>query len=397
MQRLIQNAQVWNGDRFEEKHVGIAEGRILFVGDAPEGFNADVTFDAHGAFLLPGIIDCHAHSTMVCGRRHMADFFASNETDLALDSAINAERMVRNGITTIRDCGGRKFETLSVRNYIDQGKLIGPRILCSGTPIKVIGGHEPGADITGADEARAKVREFLHQGVDFIKAMVTGGLGKAGENPGSVEMEQAELSAIVSEAKKHGKKVACHCHSKEGMELIVEAGANSIDHATYLDCDINEKIIQKGIYIVPTFLPYMNYALLGEKEHQLIDTVLAARAIVEEKKKRFNQAYRQGVKIAFGRDSGGFMMDQGEFVSEMLFMEDAGMTRADIIRSATENAAQLCGIERETGSIVAGKSADMILLNENPLEDLHAFATSLRCVFMRGELLQKTEAKEYNV
>jgi len=391
MQRLIQNAQVWSGDHFESKQIGIAGGRILFAGKIPQGFAADATTDAHGAFLLPGVIDCHAHCTMVCGTRHMADFFASSETDLALDGAINAERMVRNGITTIRDCGGRRFETLSVRDYIDRGKLTGPRILCSGTPIKVIGGHEPGADITGADEARAKVREFLHMGVDFIKAMVTGGLGKAGENPGSVEMEQAELSAIVSEAKKHGKTVACHCHSREGMELIVNAGASSIDHATYLDPEINEKIIKKGIFVVPTFLPYMNYALLGEQEHQLMDTVLAARAIVGEKKERFYQAYRQGVQIAFGRDSGGFMMDQGEFVSEMLYMEDAGMTRSDIIRSATENAAKLCGIERETGSIEAGKSADMVLLGENPLEDLRAYASSLRCVFMRGEYLAKTE------
>lgn len=397
MQRLIQNAQVWSGDHFESKQVGIAGGRILFAGKIPQGFAADVTTDAHGAFLLPGVIDCHAHCTMVCGTRHMPDFFASSETDLALDGAINAERMVRNGITTIRDCGGRRFETLSVRDYIDRGKLTGPRILCSGTPIKVIGGHEPGADITGANEARAKVREFLHMGVDFIKAMVTGGLGKAGENPGSVEMEQAELSAIVSEAKKHGKTVACHCHSREGMELIVNAGASSIDHATYLDPEINEKIIRKGIFVVPTFLPYMNYALLGEQEHQLMDTVLAARAIVGEKKERFYQAYRQGVQIAFGRDSGGFMMDQGEFVSEMLYMEDAGMTRSDIIRSATENAAKLCGIECETGSIETGKSADMVLLGENPLEGLRAYASSLRCVFMRGEYLAKTEGDGQHV
>lgn len=394
MRTLITNVNVWLSDHFETGCVGIEGEKIAFQGQVPESFIPDATLDAQRGWLLPGIIDCHAHCTMVCGTQHMKDFFASSPYQLTLDGAINAEKMVRNGITTIRDCGGKGFETLAIRDYINSGKIIGPRILCSGTPLKVIGGHEPGVDFTGPYEARAKVRSFLHEGVDFIKVMVTGGLGKAGEDPGAVEMEQEELSAIVSEAKRHGKIVACHCHSREGMELIVEAGASSVEHSTYLDPEINDKLIQKGIYVVPTFLPYMNYALLGEENGQLMDTVLAARAIVEEKKRRFSEAYHQGVKIAFGRDSGGFMMDQGKFVQEMIYMEDAGMTRKDIIRSATENAADLLGIAKETGSITPGKSADMVLLTSNPLEDLWAFERDLKCVFMRGKLLDRRETND---
>lgn len=391
MRTLIKNVNIWMGDHFEAGQVGIEGEKIAFLGKIPEDYTPDTVLNGDGGYLLPGIIDCHAHCTMVCGTQHMKDFFASTTCELTLDGAINAERMVRNGITTIRDCGGKAFETLAVRDYINAGKLIGPRILCSGTPLKVIGGHEPGADFTGPYEGRAKVREFLHEGVDFIKVMVTGGLGKAGENPGAVEMELEELSAIVSEARRHGKTVACHCHSREGMELIVEAGASSVDHATYLEPEINEKLIEKGIFVVPTFLPYMNYARMGEEYGQLMDTVLAARAIVGEKKRRFSQAYHQGVKVAFGRDSGGFMMDQGKFVQEMIYMEDAGMSRVDIIRSATENAADLCGILRETGTITPGKSADMVLLKRNPLDDLWAFENDLQCVFMRGKLLARKE------
>lgn len=387
----ITGAKVWKGNGFETADLLIEDDRISFVGRLTEERTYDRETDGTGKYILPGVIDCHAHSTMVCGRRHMPDFFASSDAGLALDAAINAERMVRHGITTIRDCGGRRFETLAVRDYINQGKLIGPRMLCSGTPIKVIGGHEPGFDITGPWEARATVRDFLHEGVDFIKAMVTGGLGKAGEDPGSVEMEQEELSAIVSEARKHGKRVACHCHSKEGMQLIVNAGAASIEHSTYLDAEIDEQIIARGIYVVPTFLPYMNYALLGEQENQLMDTVLAARAIVDVKRERFGEAYRMGVKIAFGRDSGGFMMDQGKFVQEMLYMEDAGMTRTDIINSATIEAATLCGVEKETGSIETGKSADFMVLDADPLRDLRAFETGLRGVYFRGRFLEPEE------
>lgn len=391
MKTLIRNANVWQKGKFLTKDVLVDGERIAVVGKLPEETQCDHEVDGTGKFLLPGVIDCHGHSTMVCGTRHMPDFFASSDAELTLDGAINAEKMVRCGITTIRDCGGRRFETLAVRDYINKGKLIGPRMLCSGTPLKVVGGHEPGADYTGPWEARARVREFLMHGVDFLKVMVTGGLGKAGEDPGCVEPTQEELDAIVSEAKKHGKKVACHCHSRQGMEMLVKAGADSVEHSTYLDADVDKLLIENGVYVVPTFLPYMNYALLGEQEHQLMDTVLAARAIVDEKKRRFKEAFDLGVKVAFGRDSGGFMMDQGEFVQEMLYMEDAGMTPAQIIHAATEESAKLCGVFGETGSIDEGKSADMILLSASPLEDLRAFNTALLGVYMRGRYLGKRE------
>lgn len=391
MKTLIRNANVWQKGKFLTKDVLVDGEKIAVVGKLPEEAQCDHEVDGTGKFLLPGVIDCHAHSTMVCGTRHMPDFFASSDAELTLDGAINAEKMVRCGITTIRDCGGRRFETLAVRDYINKGKLIGPRMLCSGTPLKVVGGHEPGADYTGPWEARARVREFLMHGVDFLKVMVTGGLGKAGEDPGCVEPTQEELDAIVSEAKKHGKKVACHCHSRQGMEMLVKAGADSVEHSTYLDAEVDKLLIENGVYVVPTFLPYMNYALLGEQEHQLMDTVLAARAIVDEKKRRFKEAFDLGVKVAFGRDSGGFMMDQGEFVQEMLYMEDAGMTPAQIVHAATEESAKLCGVFGETGSIDEGKSADMILLSASPLEDLRAFNTALLGVYMRGRYLEKRE------
>ncbi len=387
MKTLIQSVNVWQSGIFERNDVVLIGQKIASLGDGSREADMDQVIDGRGKYLLPGVIDCHAHSTMVCGIRHMPEFFAANESMLTINSVIHAEKMARCGITSIRDCGGRWMETLAVRDFIQAGKLTGPRMLCSGTPIKVIGGHEPGTDITGPYEARARVREMVHLGVDFIKVMVTGGLGKPGEKPGRVEMEQEELDAIVSEAARHGRKVACHCHSREGMELLIHAGAASIEHSTYLDPEINQKIIERGIYVVPTFEPYMNYALLGEKHGQLMDTVLAARGIVEEKKERLYEAYCQGVKLAFGRDSGGFLMDQGDFVEEMLYMEQAGIAKADIIRSATENAADLLGILDETGTIARGKDADLILLGENPLENLSAYRDTLEGVWVRGRYL----------
>ena len=386
MRVLLSNPYVWTDDHFEKKDV-IVDGCKLEVAPFRQPIKYDSVKKLDGFYLLPGIIDCHAHVSMVCGTQHMKDFFASSENDLVVDSVINAEKMVRHGITTIWDCGGKRVATVSVRNYINKGKIPGPRILCSGTPLKAIGGHEPGMDYTGPIEARAKVREFLYKGVDFIKVMVTGGLGKAGEKPGCVEITQDELTAITEEATRHGRRVACHCHSREGMQMIINAGATSIEHSTFLDKEIDEQLIEKGIYIVPTFEPYMNYALYGEQNNQLMDTVLAARAIVSEKKTRFHEAYEMGVKIAFGRDSGGFLMDQGKFAGEMLYMEDAGMSRADIINSATRNAAELCGLADITGTIETGKEADLVILKDNPLDNLMAFENSLSGVFARGKYL----------
>lgn len=384
---LYRNGMVWENDHFCQKDLAVDGTRISFVGSARDEFVCDNMVDVKGLYLVPGVIDCHAHVTMVGGDHHMAVFFQENTAELTMEGVINCERMVSHGITTARDCGGKYMETLAIRDFIKKGKIPGPRLLCSGTPLKVVGGHEPGFDITGPLEARKAVRQFLFEGVDFIKAMVTGGLGKAGEDPGAVEIELDELAAMVSEAAKHGKKVACHCHSKEGMEILLDAGAASIEHATYLDPEINERMIRQGVYVVPTFTPY-EIAAASEVGCGIIpDAIYASRAIIEEKRRRFKEAYEQGVLIAFGRDSGGFFMDQGEFTDEMLYMENAGMERKDIIKSATENAAKLLGIWEETGSLEKGKCADILFLNSNPLEDLTAYRNDLQEVCANGKLI----------
>ncbi len=386
---LFRNGNIWKDSQFVTSDLAIEDSHIQALGALPKDFVCDREVDVTGQYLLPGVIDCHAHVTMVGGHQHMAVFFRENSCELTIEGMLNCKRMAEHGITSARDCGGKGLETLALRDFINSGRLTGPRLLCSKTPIKVVGGHEPGCDITGPYEARETARRFLYEGVDFLKAMITGGLGKAGEDPGAVEMEPDEIRAIVTEAKKHHKKVACHCHSREGMELLLDAGADSIEHATYLDPEINERIIKQGVYVVPTFTPYEIAAAYGEERGLLMDTVLAARSIIGEKRKRFRQAYEQGVQIAFGRDSGGFFMDQGEFADEMLYMEQAGMKRADIIKSATENAAKLLGIWDDTGSLEAGKRADILFLTANPLEDLTAFRNDLDRVCLNGTLLPR--------
>lgn len=383
----IQNGMVWQKDSFVSQDLVIDGACIAYAGPPipPEADSS--VLDASGQYLLPGIIDCHAHVTMVGGSHHMATFFAENECELTLEGAINCEKMVRHGITTARDCGGKRRETFALRDFIRKGAILGPRLLCSGTPLKIVGGHEPGFNVTGPVEARRAARQFLYEGADFIKVMITGGLGKAGEDPGAVEMEPDEIAAIVCEAHKRGKKVACHCHSRAGMEILLDAGADSIEHATYLDPEINTRIIEQGVYVVPTFTPYEIAAASEIGCGILPDAILNSRAIIGEKRRRLKEAFEQGVPIAFGRDSGGFFMDQGEFADEMLYMQNAGMPAAAIIQSATENAAKCLGIWDETGSLEAGKSADLLFLKKDPLEDLTAFRNDLEKVCVSGKIL----------
>ena len=387
MKTHIKNGFVWQHNAFVSQDLVIDGSLITYSGPACLPEPDSTVLDASGRYLLPGVIDCHAHVTMVGGSHHMATFFAENECELTIEGVINCEKMVRHGITSARDCGGKLRETFALRDFIRKGAIPGPRLLCSGTPLKVVGGHEPGFDITGPIEARRTARQFLRDGADFIKVMITGGLGKVGEDPGAVEMELDEIQAIVREAHKHGKKVACHCHSRAGMEILLEAGADSIEHATYLDPEINERIIRQGVFVVPTFTPYEIAAASEIGCGILPDAILNSRAIIKEKRRRLKEAYEQGVPIAFGRDSGGFFMDQGEFADEMLYMQNAGMPAEAIIQSATENAAKCLGIWQETGSLEKGKSADILFLTKNPLEDLTAFRNHLEKVCVSGKML----------
>lgn len=383
----IQNGQIWQEDRFCAWDLILEDEKIVYAGPAAAPQAGDTVISAAGKYIVPGVIDCHAHVTMIGGSHHMATFFAENECELALEGVLNCEKMARHGITSARDCGGKNRETLALRDFIRRGDLIGPRLLCSGTPLKVVGGHEPGFDVTGPVEARRAVRQFLYDGVDFIKAMVTGGLGKVGEDPGAVELEPDEMRAIVSEAHKHGKKVACHCHSRAGMDILLDAGADSIEHATYLDPEVNERIIRQGVFVVPTFTPY-EIAAASEIGCGIVpDAILNSRAIIGEKRRRLREAYEQGVQIAFGRDSGGFFMDQGEFADEMLYMQNAGMPTHAIIKSATENAAKCLGIWEQTGSLEVGKYADLLILGKDPLQDLTAYRNNLENVFIGGKMI----------
>lgn len=376
MDMLILNGNVWRKGGFEKANIMVRDGRIKEIYSNKEKTkdkdNCKV-IDAANKYILPGIIDSHVHLSMNGKAHPMSDLAKSNEAMATLVAATSSKKLLKSGITTVRECGGIAKESLIVKKAIEDGDIIGPRIITCISAIKIIGGHFVGEEVTGPIEARKAARNLIKDGAQFIKLMTTGGLGRIGEEPGVVELNMDEMEAAAYEGKKHGLEIAAHCHSKAGMINALKAGATTLEHCTYLDDEVVDMMLEYDVFMVPTFSPYELISLYG-KENGVSDFMCnKAKEICEYKHKTFDLAYKKGVKIAFGRDAGAPFTKHEDYTIEMKAMERAGMTKKDIITSATETAAKALNVFHEVGSIDIGKYADMVVLSEDPLTDLENF------------------------
>lgn len=372
MRILLKNGQVWLDRTWRSADVLVDEDKIAQIGEHLEA-TADQVIDAAGKYILPGIIDCHVHLSMNGGPHPMADLGKCREAEATLASIESAQELVRAGITTARDCGGIDRETVIVRDAIKAGRIQGPRVVCCVGAIRIIGGHFYGTEIAGADEARRAAREYVKQGAQYIKLMATAGLGKLGEQPGVAELDVDEMTAAVNVGRKHGMASAAHCHSKEGMMNALDAGVTTLEHCTFLDQEVVDRIVAQDVFVVPTFSPYCQMDRYGAERGVSPYMCKMSHDICQHKEKTFPLAYKSGVKIAFGRDAGAPLVRHGEYYREMLYMEETGMSRTDIIVSATETAAAACQLQDVTGSLAPGKCADILVLDADPLDDLNNF------------------------
>ncbi len=382
MKLLIQNGQVWNGEGFVQTDITVQDEAIACLGSTVSG-DFDQVIDAAGKYVLPGIIDSHVHLSLNGTATALTDITKETETSAILTDIRSAEALVRAGVTTVRDCGGVGLETIVMKKAVQAKRYIGPRILACGQAIKTINGHFMGTEICGENEARRVARELIRDGADFIKIMATGGLGKEGEKPNVTELNIDEMAAAAVEGKKHDMPVVVHCHSKEGILNALAAGATSIEHATYLDEETVERMLEKDVFFTPTFSPYALIGKYGPQSTMPKYTYEAAQRIAEYKNTYFHLAYDRGVKLTYGRDSGSPFVHHGDVVFEMKSMSACGVSNRDIIKSATENSAKANHIWDKTGSITVGKSADLIVLEGNPLENIEAYG-NLFAVIAQG-------------
>lgn len=383
MKAIFRNGQVWQTDRFVRVDVAVTGSTIQRVGSSLPTLPDYEEVDLQGKYLLPGLIDCHWHLGMVMDDPQTGVYYNGTAIQGAYRCASFAKRMLYAGFTTVRECGTMFAETVALRDAIRAGLLEGPDLIVCGSALSIPGGHMPSAvHVSGPEEARRAAREQLAQGADFLKVMLNGGLGRTNEIPDNVEIDLDELQAICREGHRTGKQIACHAHSRRAMLNAIEAGATTIEHATMLDQQIVEGLLEKDMSICPTFAPYGLVAQIGERYNIPPEVRQSAARLFDLKCQRFGLALKQGVRIIYGRDN--FLIEPEDVAGEMAFMRDAGMSPVQIIRSATDIAAQGLGIDARTGSIDAGKNADLIVMDRSPLEDLGYFNTNVIGVVKGG-------------
>jgi imidazolonepropionase-like amidohydrolase len=377
------------GDRF----IGVQDGFV-----PPAG--ASVT-DLSTATVLPGLIDSHTHITGEGTADAIVRAVTLGPVDAAVRSTLYARRTLDAGFTTIRNVGAEGGADVALKRAIDEGLVPGPRIWTARNGLSITGGHgdqgglrpDLGADATwqngivDSPEEAAKAVRYQHKyGADLIKFTATGGVLSINDSGDLQQFTDAEMKTIVETAHLLGMKVAAHAHGKRGMEAAIRAGADSIEHGTYLDAETIGLFKAHGTYLVPTILAGKTVAEMAKKPGALHPSVRekAARIgpLIQDS---FRRAYAGGVKIAFGTDSG--VSNHGENAREFAYMVEAGMAPMEAILSSTRHAADLLGARDSIGSIEAGRFADVIAVAGDPLKDVTELQ---RVVFvMKGGVVHK--------
>ncbi len=349
-------------------------GTISSVGNADDvqiPKEAEVV-DCTGKTVMPGLIDAHVHLCF----EPCADPFSVliNERDgkTALKAANYARKALEIGVTTIRDMGGKNYVDLDLRDSFAKGAPIGPRVLASGKILTMTGGHgwPVGEEIDGAQEARKGARKQLKQGVDQVKIMATGGVMTQGVEPGSPQLTEEEMAAAIEEAHKAGRKTATHAQGTTGIKNAVKARIDSIEHGIFLDDETIKMMKENNVFLVPTLAAPHWISEKGREAGIPEHAVAKSDAIKNDHVKSFQMAYEAGVNIAMGTDAGTPFNEHGKNSFELALMVKNGMKTMDAIKAATAKGAELLGISDQVGTLSAGKQADLLILDKDPLEDI---------------------------
>lgn len=346
--------------------------------------SSDKLIDLSKKTVLPGLIDMHVHLENETNKDQNLQRFTLNDADIAFRSTVFAKKTLLTGFTTVRDLGGSGVN-IALRNAINQGLVTGPRIFTAGKSIATTGGHadptngyrkdlmgDPGPKegvVNGVEDARQAVRQRYKDGSDMIKITATGGvlsIAKDGSNP---QFTDEELKAIIETAKDYNMHTAAHAHGAEGMKRAVQAGITTIEHGTKMTDEVMDLMIQKGTFFVPTISAgkfVAEQAKVPGYYHPLV--VPKALEIGPQIQQTFSKAYKRGVKIAFGTDAGVF--PHGDNGKEFTYMVEAGMPAMEAIKSATIIPAGILGISDKIGTLEAGKFADIVATDENPLKNI---------------------------
>jgi imidazolonepropionase-like amidohydrolase len=381
---------------FDEKGTITAIGATNTIA-VPQGA---IPFDLSAATCLPGLIDVHTHLTSDPKDSGYAGLGVSVPRE-AITGAKNANKTLLAGFTTVRNVGAGNFTDVALRDGINEGDVPGPRMLVSGPPLGITGGHcdnnllpyefhykEAGV-ADGPWAVRAKVREVVKYGADLIKVCASGGVLSKGDQPGTPQYTLEELTAIVEEAHKLGRKVAAHAHGTQSIKDAIHAGIDSVEHSSLIDDEGIKLAKEHGTYLV--FDIYNDDYILahGAEAGMLPESIEKEKKIGRLQRENFRRAFEASAKIAFGTDSGVY--PHGDNAKQFAKMVEWGMKPMDAIQAATIRAADLIGWSDKVGTLEAGHYADLVATNADPLSDVKALET-LTFVMKGGVVVKNNTA-----
>lgn len=373
---------VASGKYVDKPLVIITDGRITSVGkkgDAvPKGAKV---IDLPGATLLPGLIDMHVHLDSLAEIGGYNSLQYSDRFWSVVQTA-NAKKTLEAGFTTVRNVGAAEFDDVGLREAIDAGYVLGPRVVTAAISFGATGGHcdstffPPSMDqkspfnSDSPDEARKAVRTLKKYGAQVIKICATGGVFSRGNEPGQQQLTYEEMKAVVDEAHMAGLKVAAHAHGASGIREAVRAGVDTIEHASLVDDEGIKLAVQKGAYFSMDIYNTDYTQAEGKKNGVLEDNLRKDRDIGEIQRQNFKKALKAGVKMVYGTDAG--IYPHGDNAKQFAIMVRYGATPLQAIQSATITAAEALGQSKDVGQVAAGRYGDIIAVAGDPLADVTA-------------------------